>query len=341
MNRLTFSSRSLFVAALVAVGASCGEYAEDGASFASPAEGGAVNGSAIGSGRLTAGVWDDNRNFDLFVEHFEEQAGLSGRPPFTLDEHRAAHARFAEPAAPNEMLDVALVVDTTGSMGDEIAYLQTELDAISRTIDERYPDADARWALVVYRDSGDAYVVQSYDFTTGDEMRAVLSRQGPDGGGDYPEASDRALAAMNELSWRHGEDVARMAFWIADAPHHGDRARAQADATRGAAQIDVHVYPVASSGVDELTELSMRSTAQLTGGRYLFLTDDSGIGGTHKEPSIPCYFVTKLDRAMLRMVDIELTGAYREPTSEEVIRVGGDPVEGICTLEEGKTAAIF
>ena len=62
----------------------------------------------------------------------------------------------------------------------------------------------------------------------------------------------------------------------------------------------VHVYPVASSGVDELTELSMRSAAQLTGGRYLFLTDDSGVGGEHKEPSIPCYVVTKLDDALLR-----------------------------------------
>ena len=50
----------------------------------------------------------------------------------------------------------------------------------------------------------------------------------------------------------------------------------------------------------------MRSAAQLTGGRYLFLTDDSGVGGEHKEPNIPCYFVTRLDHAILRMVDIEM-----------------------------------
>ncbi len=62
---------------------------------------------------------------------------------------------------------------------------------------------------------------------------------------------------------------------------------------RAARSLDVHIYPVASSGVDELTELTMRSAAQLTGGRYLFLTDDSGVGGAHMEPSIPCYFVTK------------------------------------------------
>jgi len=44
----------------------------------------------------------------------------------------------------------------------------------------------------------------------------------------------------------------------------------------------------------------MRSAAEITGGRYLFLTDDSGVGGPHKTPEIPCYFVTKLARALVR-----------------------------------------
>jgi hypothetical protein len=52
----------------------------------------------------------------------------------------------------------------------------------------------------------------------------------------------------------------------------------------------------------------MRTAAQVTGGRYLFLTDDSGIGGAHQEPTIPCYFVTALSRAMIRMAAMELSG---------------------------------
>ena len=98
-----------------------------------------------------------------------------------------------------------------------------------------------------------------------------------------------------------------------------------ANAVRAVRDAGVHLYPVASSGIDELTEHSMRSAAQLTGGRYLFLTDDSGVGGAHKEPTIPCYFVTRLDDAILRMVDIELSGVYHEPTTAEVMRTGGDP----------------
>jgi hypothetical protein len=80
-----------------------------------------------------------------------------------------------------------------------------------------------------------------------------------------------------------------------------------ADALRDTHDVGVHIYAVAASGVDELTEDTMRSAAELTGGRYLFLTNDSGVGGAHKEPEIPCYFATHLDDAILRMVDIELT----------------------------------
>ena len=101
------------------------------------------------------------------------------------------------------------------------------------------------------------------------------------------------------------------------------------------------MYPVASSGIDELTELSMRQAAQLTGGRYLFLTDDSGVGGAHKEPTIPCYFVTKLDAAILRMVDVELSGDYREPSSDEILRTSGDLTDGSCTLESGDTVLAY
>ena len=53
---------------------------------------------------------------------------------------------------------------------------------------------------------------------------------------------------------------------------------------------------VGASGVDEVAWLPRRAASELSGGRYLFLTDDSGVGGPHKEPTLPCYLVTKLDR---------------------------------------------
>lgn len=296
------------------------------------------------SGTLTAGAWDDNLNFDRFSEQRTEllQSRTTGALPTTDTEHAAAQERWGGDRSPNSLLDIALVIDTTGSMGDEITYLQTELTAISQSIEERYPDAEQRWSLVVYRDDSDEYVTRVFAFT-GDiaELRGHLLKQNANGGGDFPEAPDAALAAMNDLEWRTEGGIARLAFWVADAPHHAEDAELMADAIRGASDLDVHIYPVASSGIDDLTELTMRSAAQLTGGRYLFLTDDSGVGGAHKEPNLPCYFVTRLDQAMLRMVDIEMTGEYREPEEGQIIRTGGDPEDGACTLDSGEEVEVF
>jgi hypothetical protein len=195
---------------------------------------------------------------------------------------------------------------------------------------------------VVYRDLTDEYIVRWFNFRADTrDFRTALAAQSANGGGDYPEAPDQALAVANRLEWRPDAETARLLFWVADAPHHEENAERLAGALREAQRQDIHIYPVASSGVDELTELTMRSAAQLTGGRYIFLTDDSGVGGTHLEPSIPCYFVTHLDDAILRMVDIELSGSYREPSPEEIIRVGGDPEDQVCTLPSDRTAHVF
>lgn len=296
------------------------------------------------SGTLTAGTWDDNRNFDRFMQYRanQQRLGRAGILPITDAEHNEAHEKFAEIHGPRETLDVALVIDTTGSMSDEIRYLQTEFLALSRAIEKDYPDAKQRWALVVYRDEGDAYVTRWFDFREDlEDFRSKLAEQSADGGGDFPEAPDAAFQTTAQLAWRSEENTARLAFWVADAPHHNDRAKNMAEALRATRELDVHVYPVASSGVDELTELSMRSAAQFTGGRYLFLTNDSGVGGDHKEPSIPCYFVTRLDDAILRMVRIELSGEYSEPASDDIVRKGGNPQAGSCKLESGATVVVF
>ncbi|HMI94740.1 MAG TPA: vWA domain-containing protein [Polyangiales bacterium] len=296
------------------------------------------------SGTLTAGAWDDNRNFTRFSQYRSDllQNELGGALPTTDAEHAAAHEEFANGPTAHQMLDIALVIDTTGSMGDEITYLQTELVAISQEIATAYPEAQQRWALVAYKDVGDSYVVRKFDFidnvTMFNQQLAMLSAAG---GGDTPEAPDAALAEMVALDWRAEADVARLAFWVADAPHHDGNAATMAEAIRDSHELGVHVYPVASSGIGELTELTMRSSAQLTGGRYLFLTDDSGVGGAHKEPTIPCYFVTRLDRAITRMVDIEMSGEYREPAEADIVRTGGDPEDGACTLESGDEVVAF
>ena len=86
----------------------------------------------------------------------------------------------------------------------------------------------------------------------------------------------------------------------------------------------------------------MRATAQMTGGRYVFLTNDSGVGNSHAEPHIPCYNVTRLDHAIVRMISVELSGKYVEAESNQVVRQVGRPnKEGKCQLSSGMLVASF
>ncbi|HKU39478.1 MAG TPA: hypothetical protein VJR89_15070, partial [Polyangiales bacterium] len=118
------------------------------------------------AGTLTAGTWDDNRNFDRFRDYrsAQQRSGAQGILPLSDKEHEEAHQAFATPHGARQKLDVALVIDTTGSMTDEISYLQTEFLELSHAIEADYPDAEQRWSLIVYRDNGDEYVTRTVDF---------------------------------------------------------------------------------------------------------------------------------------------------------------------------------
>jgi hypothetical protein len=302
----------------------------------------------VAPGILTAGIWDDGLNYPFFTQYRAANLQIPGDPGFTTAEYDAAHTEFAQ-RGQHTIVDAALVLDTTGSMGDEIQYLTAEFANISSAIAAAFPSADQRWALVVYRDRpdtdpGDAYIVKSFDFT-GDlqTFGSTVGAQTAANGGDTPEAPELGLGQLPQLSWRSDPSVAKVAFWVADAPHHAQYASTMKQSIVNAHSAGIHLYPVSASGTDDLLELTMRSAALITGGRYLFLTDDSGVGDPHKKPEIPCYYVTHLGKALVRSISMELSGTYAGPDAQDVIRVSGSPTSsGSCALDDdGGTVQIF
>jgi hypothetical protein len=290
-------------------------------------------------------VWDDNRNFDFFKPYASTFRARNGQDFAMFAEQELTTARDAANGqqSPRNELDVQLILDTTGSMGDELAYLQSEFDAIAARVKVKFPNVTPRWSLVVYRDKGDDYVTREFNFTSDtNQFRRNLRAQSAGGGGDTPEAVVQGLSAGLAQSWRQQSGVAKVAFWVADAPAHPGEGKVLANVIRDAKAKGVHIYPVASSDTDDAAEYQMRSAAQMTGGRYVFLTNDSGVGNNHAEPHIPCYNVTRLDSAIVRMLQVELSARHIEPEEGEVVRSVGRPnKEGKCQLANGMLVASF
>lgn len=226
-------------------------------------------------------------------------------------------------------LDAAFVIDTTGSMGDELEYLKVEFTSIVASVKEQYPGVDMRFGLVAYRDIGDEYITRVFDFAPADEMLADLADQSARGGGDYPEAMEVALTQAAGLTWRDG-DVSRVVILNADAPPHDENLRAALAAGENLRAKGVRIHTLAASGVADTAEYLMRTMAATTGGRHLFLTDDSGVGGTHQEPKVACYVVTRLDQLLVRVLATELAGERIEAGSDQIIRTVGDYDNGEC-----------
>lgn len=220
-------------------------------------------------------------------------------------------------------LEIMLVVDTTGSMGDELSFLCDELAGVVTRVSSAL-ECKIRLGLLFYRDEGDAYVTRKFDFTevtTADGLKTVVSNinaQRSSGGGDYPEAVDKALSEAVAADW-HTNSKTRLLFHVLDAPYHDKQVNQSkfASAVNSAAEKGIRIIPVAASGLDVLGQYIMRSAALLTGGTYTFLTDDSGIGNSHEIPVVGEYTVEYLSDLMVRLIKGYYTGTFEDPVHWE------------------------
>lgn len=210
-----------------------------------------------------------------------------------------------KPCLQKRILDLAFVVDATGSMGDEISYLQSELLDVLKKIEGQLKNTTVRYGSVFYRDKGDEYVTRKFDFSDkAEDLVGFIKKQHAEGGGDTPEAVVEALkVSVDELKWSN-ENSTKIMFLILDAPpHHSDEnIKELYSKIKAAAKKGITIIPLAASDTDKQTEYLMRTFALLTNGTYTFLTNDSGIGNNHIKPTIDSYEVEKLNDLLLRLI---------------------------------------
>jgi hypothetical protein len=206
---------------------------------------------------------------------------------------------------PDNRADVMFVVDATGSMEDEIAYLKKELEDVVNQVRTNQPNLSLQIGSVFYRDEGDKYVTRSSALSADtDATINFINGQSADGGGDYPEAVDEALEeAILEQNWSASART-RIVFLMLDAPPHQDTESLKSIQTSvaKAAEKGVKLIPIASSGIDKKTEFLMRFLALTTNGSYVFMTDHSGVGNGHVEPTVGEYRVEYLNELLTRII---------------------------------------
>lgn len=176
-------------------------------------------------------------------------------------------------------LDVLFLLDTTGSMADELSHIQEHIVSIAQRIDQMEPRPTLRLGLVAYRDRGDEYVTRKYDFSPNvSDFRRALNSFSAGGGGDEPESLNEALhEAVQGMRWATDHAV-RLIFLVADAGPHLDYENDYdyLTETREAVAKGIKIYPIAASNTNDFAEYVFRQLAQQTMARFVFLTYQEG-----------------------------------------------------------------
>jgi hypothetical protein len=207
------------------------------------------------------------------------------------------------PCSLSPSVDIAVVVDATGSMSNEIDFLKIELEEVIRNTFSEYKDLDLHVGSVFYRDRGDEYITRYVDFQS-DLLKVLnfIKLQRASGGGDVPEAVHLALqTALDSLHWSTTAR-SRILFLVTDAPPHDEAKDKMFQMIQKAAQKGVRIIPVICKGADKSTEFIMRSMALATNGTYVFLTDDPNAQFTHSKPGTDVFYVQFLNSVLGRII---------------------------------------
>lgn len=177
-------------------------------------------------------------------------------------------------------IEVAFVLDTTGSMSGLIDGAKRKIWQVANQLASGRPTPEIRMALVAYRDRGDSYVTRVKDLTPDlDAIYAELQGFAADGGGDGPESVNQALhEARTKLSWSRDEGVYRAIFLVGDAPPHMDYAQdvAYAATVRNAHAQGIVVNTIQCGDYQETTPI-WQEIAELGRGRYVAIRQDGGM----------------------------------------------------------------
>ena len=173
-----------------------------------------------GKAELWIDIFNNNTNIDFSKLTIDINNGTD--VSLTVKSFKDGPNKIVIPSTTIEnKIEISFVVDATGSMGDELEFLKTELLDVISKIKKENPNSMVLTSSVFYRDEGDDYVTRVSNFTNDNNTTVNFIRnQSAGGGGDTPEAVHSALdKAVNELQWSSNAKT-RIMFLVLDAPPH-------------------------------------------------------------------------------------------------------------------------
>ncbi|WP_111708447.1 vWA domain-containing protein [Lutibacter citreus] len=260
----------------------------------------------LGKTELFIGLYNneivsDLSNYKLFINNVEKSTTLK----FKSDGDVEIEVGNSQNNSSNKV-ELAFIVDATGSMSDELEFLKDDLKDVIERVEQNNSTLDVLTGTVFYRDIDDEYLVKSSGFS-GDISYTLnyINEQSASGGGDFPEAVHTALnEAINELQWSTNSKT-RIAFLLLDAPPHytPEIVDNLHNLISKSAEKGIKIIPITASGINKETEFLMRFFSVSTNGTYVFITNDSGIGNEHLEASVGEYEVENLNDLLVRLID--------------------------------------
>ncbi|NPV00148.1 MAG: VWA domain-containing protein [Brevinematales bacterium] len=214
--------------------------------------------------------------------HFSYTPDFYERPVFTLD--------IAREETPKIPIDIVFLMDTTGSMGDEIEKLCNTIYSINeRIVKISKGNILARFGMVLYRDDTDDYLTKEFPLTDKfDSFYGFLMGVDANGGGDYPEAMLDGIKKTLALNWNNNS--IKLVFLVTDAPAKLKSLLELTGLAQEAEAKQIKFFTVGASELDLVGEIHLRILSQMTKGNFIFLTygekGESSGGATPEDPGM-------------------------------------------------------
>lgn len=185
----------------------------------------------------------------------------------------------SEPPSPRPTIEVAFVLDTTGSMGGLLEGAKAKIWSIASRIAQGQPSPRLRVGLVGYRDVDDAYVTRTFPLREDlDAVYADLTSFRAQGGGDTPEHVAAALRdAVEDLQWSSGPDVLKVIYVVGDAPPQAYPREPTAEHWSQVARRRGIIVNTVRCGSSDATQVSFQQLAQHGGGLYFSVEQSGGM----------------------------------------------------------------